>query len=351
MRADATRLATTTARILIADDQSQNLTLLTRLLNSSGFSRIETTDDPFQVMPALRQRTPDLLILDLHMPGIDGFAILELIRDSLPADAQPPVLVVTGDRDPAVKQRALELGARDFVTKPFNPVEVVLRIGNLLETRVLHRQLLEHNRTLENIVRLRTQELEEARHEMLDRLALAAEYRDDDTGEHARRVGALAGRIAKIMGLPACDVELIGRAAPLHDIGKVGIPDEVLLKAGPLTEAEFAVMKMHTLIGAEIMSGSEEPLLRTAEQVARSHHERWDGAGYPAGLSGTDIPLAGRITAVADAFDVMTRTRRHVAPISEAAALDEIVRERGRQFDPAVVDALLKLANRGEIAA
>lgn len=342
---------TTTARILIVDDQCQNLTLLTRLLNGSGYTRIDTTVDPFEVMGRLRQQQPDLLILDLHMPGLDGFTLLDLMHDLLPPKGTLPVLVVTGDRDPAVKQRALELGARDFVAKPFNPVEVVLRIGNLLETRALHRQLLEHKRTLEGIVRLRTQELEEARHEMLERLARAAEYRDDDTGDHARRVGELAGRLARALNLPPQDVELISRAAPLHDVGKVGIPDAVLLKSGSLTDSEFAVVKMHTVIGAEILSGSQEPLLCTAEQIARSHHERWDGRGYPAGLAGPDIPLAGRITAVADSFDVMTHHRRFVAAVSEAEALDEIVRERGKQFDPAVVDALVSLADHGELAA
>ncbi len=339
------------ARILIVDDQSQNLTLLTRLLNSSGYSRVDTTVDPQEVMGRLRRSQPDLLILDLHMPGLDGFTLLDLMRDLLPPAGQLPVLVVTGDRDPAVKQRALELGARDFVAKPFNPVEVVLRIGNLLETRALHRQLLEQNRTLESIVRMRTLELEEARQEMLDRLARAAEYRDDDTGGHARRVGELAGRLARTMGLPPDEAELIYRSAPLHDVGKVGVPDAVLLKTGPLTESEFAVIKMHTVIGAEILSGSQEPLLRTAEQIARSHHERWDGRGYPSGLAGTDIPLAGRITAVADAFDVMTHDRRHVAALTEAAALNEVVSQRGRQFDPAVVDALLALASEGRLAA
>lgn len=343
--------AAAAARILIADDQPQNLSLLARLLNASGYRRVETTLDPFAVVPLLDRVEPDLLILDLHMPGLDGFRLLELMRDRLPPLGQLPVLVVTGDGDPSVRQRALELGARDFVAKPFNPVEVLLRIGNLLEARVLHRQLIDHNRTLESIVRARTRELEEARHDMLERLARAAEYRDDDTGGHARRVGALAARLARALGLPPHDVEMIGRAAPLHDVGKVGIPDAVLLKATPLTGAEFSLVRMHTVIGAEILSGSREPLLRMAEQVARSHHERWDGAGYPAGLSGLDIPLVGRITAVADAFDVMTHARRFAAAMSEPAALADIVSQRGKQFDPAVVDALVGLATHGLLAA
>lgn len=339
------------ARILIADDKAQNLSLLTRLLSGSGYARVDATHDANEAVALVRQHCPDLLILDLHMPGLDGFGVLRALEDLLPPQGALPVLVVTGDRDPVAKQRALGLGTRDFVTKPFNPTEVVLRITNLLEARMLHRQLLEHNRTLEAIVRVRTQELEEARCEMLERLALAAEYRDDDTGDHARRVGALAGRLASALGLPLDETELIRRAAPLHDVGKVGIPDAILLKAGALTNEEFAVVKMHTVIGAEILSGSQEPLLCTAERIARSHHERWDGAGYPGGLRGPEIPLVGRVTAVADAFDVMTHVRRYGEALTEEAAITEIVRQRGRHFDPAVVDALVELCGRGALAA
>lgn len=339
------------ARILVVDDQPQNLALLTRLLNGSGYSYVETTVDPFEAVSLVREHRPDLMVLDLHMPDFDGFQVLDKLRDVLPPRGSLPVLVVTGDRDPTMKQRALKMGARDFVAKPFNPIEVVLRIDNLLETRMLHLQLEEHNRTLEGIVSLRTRELEETRLEILERLAIAAEYRDDDTGDHARRVGQLSGQLAAAMGLDSDEVELISRAAPLHDLGKVGIPDTVLLKNGPLTVTEFAVIRMHTVIGAEILSGSSVPLLMTAEQIALSHHERWDGQGYPAGLSGTDIPLAGRIVAVADAFDVMTHHRRYRDALDENSAIIEIERERGRQFDPAVVNALTRLMSRGEVAA
>jgi putative two-component system response regulator len=345
------RASLSEARILVADDQSQNLSLLTRLLATSGYLHVEATHDAAEAAALVRRQRPDLLILDLHMPGLDGFDAMRQLHDVLAEPGGPPVLVVSGDRDPSVRQRALALGARDFVAKPINPIEFALRIANLLETRMLHRQLLEHNRTLEGLIRLRTHELEEARCEMLERLARAAEYRDDDTGDHARRVGAIAGRIAQALGLPPDRVESIERAAPLHDVGKVGVPDAVLLKAGPLTEAEYAVVKMHTVIGAEILSGSREPLLCTAEEIARSHHERWDGTGYPAGLRGVAIPLAGRITAAADAFDVMTHARRYGEALTESAAIGEIARQRGKQFDPAVVDALLELFGQGALAA
>lgn len=339
------------ARILVLDDQPQNLALLTRLLNGSGYAHVQTTVDPFEALALLRERQPDLLVLDLHLPEFDGFQILEQLQDVLPPRGAFPVLVVTGDRDPGVKQRALKLGARDFVAKPFNPVEVILRIDNLLETRMLYLQLEHQNRTLEGVVRLRTRELEETRIEILERLALAAEYRDDDTGDHARRVGRLAGQLALTIGLPPAEVELIERAAPLHDLGKVGIPDTILLKNGPLTPTEFAVIRMHTMIGSEILSGSRVPLLQTAEQIARTHHERWDGQGYPLGLSGTDIPLAGRITAIADAFDVMTHHRRYGEVLTTEAAILEVERERGGQFDPAIVDAMLRLQGLGDLAA
>ena len=339
------------ARILVLDDQPQNLALLTRLLNGSGYANVQTTVDPFEALVLLRDRQPDLLVLDLHLPEFDGFQILEQLRDVLPPRGAFPVLVVTGDRDPGVKQRALQLGARDFVAKPFNPIEVVLRIDNLLETRMLHLQLEHQNRALESVVRLRTKELEDTRLEILERLALAAEYRDDDTGDHARRVGRLAAHLARAIGLSPAEVELIERAAPLHDLGKVGIPDTVLLKKGPLTPTEFAVVRMHPMIGSEILAGSRVPLLQTAEEIARTHHERWDGQGYPLGLSGTDIPLAGRITAVADAFDVMTHQRRYGDVLGIEAAIQEIERERGGQFDPALVDALLRLEGLGELAA
>jgi putative two-component system response regulator len=335
----------------VLDDQPQNLALLTRLLNGSGYVHVQTTVDPFEALAVLRERQHDLLVLDLHLPDFDGFQILEQLRDVLPPRGPFPVLVVTGDRDPAVKQRALQLGARDFVSKPFNPVEVILRIDNLLETRMLYLQLEQQNRALEGVVRLRTRELEDARHEILERLALAAEYRDDDTGDHARRVGRLAGQLALAIGLPPAEAELIERAAPLHDLGKVGIPDTVLLKNGPLSPTEFAVIRMHTMIGSEILAGSRVPLLQTAEQIARTHHERWDGQGYPLGLSGTDIPLAGRIAALADAFDVMTHRRRYGDALDVDAAFGEIERERGGQFDPALVDALLRLKGLGQIAA
>jgi putative two-component system response regulator len=254
-----------------------------------------------------------------------------------------PFLVLTADATEETKRRALSVGARDFLTKPLDQIELLLRVRNLLQVQQLQGRLREQNESLEDEVFERTRDLEQARLEMLDRLALAAEYRDDDTQEHAWRIARSCALLASRLGLPDRGVELIRRAAPLHDIGKIGIPDAILLKPGKLTDLEFERIKTHTTIGAEILSGSRSPLLRLAERIALTHHERWDGLGYPRGLSGDEIPLAGRIVAVADAFDALT----HERPYKEAWPLEKAVREilaqAGRQFDPGVVDAFSRL--------
>ena len=303
----------TRARILIVDDQAPNIRLLERLLTSAGYHRLYSTTAPEQVAALVGQVSPDLILLDLHMPGLDGFGVMQQLQGRLNEERYLPILVVTADLSVEVRQRALGAGAKDFLNKPFDAVEALLRIRNLLITRFLYLQLDKHNRGLEATVQERTRKLEIARLEILERLALAAEFRDDNTGEHTRRVGRLAGAIAREMGLSGDTALTIERAAPLHDVGKIGIRDAILLKPGPLTPAEFDEMKRHTVIGADILSGSKGMLLRTAEDIALTHHERWDGTGYPSGLAGDEIPLAGRITHVADVFDAMTHPHGETA--------------------------------------
>jgi putative two-component system response regulator len=274
---------------------------------------------------------------------------MQQLQDRLNAERYLPILVVTADLSVEVRQRALGAGARDFLNKPFDAVEALLRIRNLLTTRFLYLQLDRHNRGLEATVQERTRKLEIARVEILERLALAAEFRDDNTGEHTRRVGRVSGAIARELGLAGDTVLTIERAAPLHDVGKIGIRDAILLKPGPLTPAEFEEMKRHTVIGADILSGSQGALLRTAEDIALTHHERWDGTGYPSGLAGGDIPLAGRITHVADVFDAMTHP--HGAPAHERRdeALGYIRDEAGFAFDPEVVIAFAAVARHDRL--
>jgi cyclic di-GMP phosphodiesterase len=332
------------ARILIVDDESNNIDLLKRLLARSGFTRIESTVDPRQVASLYVKFRPDLILLDLHMPYMDGLEVMDELNQIAEA-SYLPILMLTGDVSPESRREALSRGAKDFLNKPFQHDEVLLRIGTLLETRFLYLQIQGQNQMLEAKVRERTRELEAAQIEIIERLARAAEFRDDKTGQHTERVGQMAALLAREIGLPDTQVSLIRRAAPLHDVGKIGIPDAILLKLGRLTEAEFSVVKTHTTIGAKILSGSRFPILRLAEEIALNHHERWDGQGY-AGLVGDAIPLAGRIVAVADVFDALTQKRPYKAawPVGEAIA--ELERQRAKQFDSTLVDAFLQVVDQ-----
>jgi putative two-component system response regulator len=330
-------------RILAVDDEESNLLLLQRILERAGYTHVDVTTDPARVPGMFIETRPDLVLLDLHMPGMDGFELMERLGPVTGDGTQVPFLVLTADATEETKVRALSVGARDFLTKPLDQIELLLRVRNLLQVQQLQDRLWEQNANLEDAVAKRTRDLEQARLEILDRLALAAEYRDDDTQEHAWRIGRTCALLALGLGLPHPEVELIRRAAPLHDIGKIGIPDAVLLKPGKLNEDEFEEIKTHTTIGAEILSGSRSPLLRLAERIALTHHERWDGRGYPRGLSGEEIPLSGRIVAVADVFDALTHERpyKEAWPVEKAAA--EILGQAGRQFDPGLVDVFARL--------
>jgi putative two-component system response regulator len=332
------------ARILIVDDEPGNVDLLRRLLERAGFSRLESTNDPREAAGLYVKFRPDLILLDLHMPHMDGLAVMDELNQIAEA-SYLPILMLTGDVSQEAKREALSRGAKDFLNKPFHSDEVLLRIGTLLETRFLYLQIQGQNQMLEAKVRERTRELEAAQIEIIERLARAAEFRDDNTGQHTERVGQMAALLSKQIGLPDSQVALIRRAAPLHDVGKIGVPDSILLKLGKLTDEEFDLVKTHTTIGARILSGSRFPILRLAEEIAYNHHERWDGFGY-AGIAGNAIPLAGRIVAVVDVFDALTQKRPYKAawPVGEAIA--EIDRQRAKQFDPTLVDAFLRIIDR-----
>ena len=333
----------TWARILIVDDQAPNVILLERMLEQWGYEHVSSTTQSHEAPNLCAELQPDLLLLDLQMPKPDGFELMEILDPLIQAAPRMPVLVLTADATPATRQRALSVGASDFLNKPLDPIEVRLRIANLLETRRLEVEMLDQNQVLEQRVRARTRDLERARLDLLERLALAAEYRDDNTQEHAQRVGRTTAMLGAAMGLGEADVEVLLQAAQLHDIGKIGVPDAILLKTTPLTEEEFSVMQAHANIGAQILSGSEFAILQTAEQIASSHHERWDGSGYPRGLAGEDIPLAGRLVALADVFDALVHERPYKPAWPVDRAVDEIVSLAGSHFDPTVVHAFVGL--------
>lgn len=333
------------SRILIIDDQPVNVALLEGILEEEDFTSYRSIVDSREALPAYLDYLPDLILLDLQMPFMDGFEVMKQIRACLAPQDFLPILVLTADITPGSKRRALAEGAMDFLTKPFDATEVVLRIRNLLQTRALHLQLQGQNEILDQKVRNRTAELEATQVEILERLALAAEYRDDTTGQHTKRVGETAAQIGEALGWQTREIELIRRAAPLHDVGKIAISDLILLKPGRLTTEEFERMKMHTELGARILSGGQFPLMQWAEQIARTHHERWDGTGY-IGLCGEAIPMAGRIVAVADVFDALTSERPYKSALTQNEAIEEIQRQSGQQFDPRVVEAFLKVVNR-----
>lgn len=333
------------ARILVVDDEEANVRLLERALGEAGYRNVHSTTDPRQVSSLVAELKPDLILLDLMMPRVDGFEVMRSLELLLPGGSYIPVLVLTGDATRETRQRALASGANDFLTKPFDIDEVLLRIRNMLEIKLLHEQLRDKNEALEHHVRTRTRELDEAQIETFERLALAAEYRDEPTGQHTRRVGRTAALVAGQLGLQVGTRDLIHRAAGLHDVGKIGVPDTILLAERGLTPEEFDVVKTHTAIGARILSGSRSPLIQMAEEIALTHHERWDGAGY-GGLVGNAIPISGRITAVADVFDALTHQRPYKPPWTVEAAIAYIEGERGGHFDPEVVDAFLHVQEK-----
>lgn len=330
------------ARILVVDDEDMNLRLLRRILEREGYTRVRTTSDGKEILSIMKDFDPHLVILDLHMPQPDGFAILRELGPVCMGPQHLPVLVLTGDASPSAKRSALSLGARDFLAKPFDATEAMLRIRNLLEAKFLHSALEEQNALLESRVRERTSELQQSQIETLERLARLAEIRDDETGRHTQRVGDLSGAIAKALGLGHKTVELISRAAPLHDVGKIGIPDAILLKPGALSPEETEVMRSHTVIGARVLSGGRSEVMMMAERIALGHHERWDGAGYPHGIAGDAIPIEARIVAVADCVDALTHNRPYRQAWSLPDVLKEVKRSAGSHFDPAVAEALLK---------
>ena len=323
------------ARILVVDDHEPSAAMLERALRTVGYQNVTATSDPRKVLALFREVDPDVLLLDLRMPHLDGFAVMRQIA-SRNGGAHLPILVITGDSNAEVKERALASGASDFLAKPFDATEVVLRVRNLLKARFLTREL-------EAQVRERTAELKRSEIEIAQRLALAAELRDYQSGEHTQRVGHTSGLIADAIGLPHDRVEVIRLAAPLHDLGKIAIPDTILLKQGSLTLDELEIVKRHTSFGARMLSGSRSAILQEAEEIALYHHENWDGTGYTPGLEKDMIPVAARIVRVADVFDALVHDRPYKSAWAVDDAVDLIAEGAGTTFDPEVVAAFLRV--------
>lgn len=340
--------------ILCVDDDPTILELLGDYLEALGYGVLKA-DNGEEGLVLAREHLPDLILLDVMMPGVSGFEVCrELKRDQSTRDI--PVVMVTALGEIEDRIQALEAGADDFLTKPVALPELKARVKSLLEVKAYRDHLKQHKEALEREVALKTQELQktlealrrahqrikELSLEVILRLSRAAEYRDEHTGEHIQHMAHYSALLARKLGLNEEAVESILYAAPLHDIGKIGIPDQILLKPGPLDEREWEIMKKHTEIGAEILRGTKTGFVKVGEIVALYHHERWDGKGYPRGLKGTEIPLAARIVAVADVFDALTSHRPYRKALSPEEAFRIIEEGLGTQFDPRVGEVFLE---------
>jgi putative two-component system response regulator len=328
------------ARILIVDDEPANLKLLDKMLASHGYEQRILIQDSREVLDSYREARPDLILLDINMPHLDGYQVMEQLK-SLDDPLLPPIVILTAQHGRDYLLKALAAGARDFVGKPFDRVELLMRVRNLLDAHLAHRLVHNQKSVLEEMVNVRTEELNHTRLQVVRRLGRAAEYRDNETGYHIIRMSKVSALLAQHLGWSTADVDLMLNASPMHDVGKIGIPDNILLKPGKLDPDEFEIIKTHAAIGAELLDGDDSALLRLAREIALSHHEKWDGRGYPNGWAGEAIPQSGRIAAVADVFDALTAPRpyKKAWPVDDAVAF---VRDgAGSHFDPAVVACFL----------
>ncbi len=352
---------TQVSRILIVDDDEAFRVSHAALVEAFGHEA-EIASDGFEALAKLIMEI-DLVLLDADMPHMDGFEVARRIRAD-PVHAHLPIVMVTGLTSSEDRIRALETGINDFINKPVDPYELQLRVKWLLALKRAHDALARHRAELEATVERRTEALRsaledvsqakrsthEAHLDTIRRLTVAAEYRDMVTASHIQRIGLYSALLADALGMPPGFIDDIRPAAAMHDVGKIGIPDSVLLKRGSLTRDERKVMESHTEMGARILQGSDSPILQQGEVIALTHHERWDGRGYPRGLSGDDIPLGGRICAVVDVFDALATDRPYRAARPVWEVFQTIEQGKGSHFDPTIAGVFCELRSEvGEI--
>ena len=334
--------------ILVVYDQPQNIELLEAILSPLGYEIVRAANGE-EALEKLSGNQIDLILLDVMMPGIDGFEVTRRVRQDNKHHLLP-IILVTALREKEDRIKGIEAGCDDFISKPIDKTELLARVRSLLKVKAYNDLMSNYRKELESDVGRRTEELKQALEmikaaslDTIYRLSIASEYKDVDTGWHIKRVSCYSAAVARRMGLDEKTIETILYAAPMHDLGKIGIPDMILLKPAMLDPAEWKIMKKHTVIGAKILNGSDSEFIRLGEIIARSHHEKWDGSGYHDGLKGKDIPIAGRITAIADVFDALTSKRPYKDPFSVKDSLVIIRAGRGNHFDPDVVDAFFAI--------
>lgn len=329
-------------KILIVDDAASNVEVYKRILRVIPEVECIGYTSSADALAWTAWHDPDLVLVDFSMPAPNGHEFIERFR-GLPGKALTPVVMLTGAQEKTVRYRALELGATDFLTKPADPVEFAARVRNLLALRDSQKKLADHAALLADEVKRATAELVDREKETIFRLLRVAEFRDDDTANHVVRIGHLAALLAEVIGRPKAEVELLHLAAPMHDIGKVATPDNILLKPGKLTPREWKIMQQHAAAGYEMLKDSSSQLLQQGAEIALTHHEKFDGSGYPRGVAGEAIPLSGRITALVDVFDALTSERPYKKAWPMNETLRHIQRASGSHFDPKLVEALLSV--------
>lgn len=322
------------SKILIVDDTRTNIDVLIQALG--GEFELAVALDGFKALQYLTDNAVDLVLLDIMMPGMSGYEVCHKIKNN-PDTRDIPVIFITAVNSVGGLKEGFQAGAVDYITKPFETLEVIMRVKNHLYLKLAKQTIADQNKILEEKVKDRTEKLEEAQLEILERLALAAEYRDNETGQHIRRIKEFCMLLARAVGLSVEDSTDLALASTMHDVGKIGIPDRILLKPGKLTEEELASMRKHSEIGSDILGNSKSYLLQLAEIISLTHHERWDGRGYPKGLKGEQIPLAGRIVCICDVFDALITKRVYKDAWSFEDAMAEIRSCSGSQFDPRLV--------------
>lgn len=334
--------------ILVVDDQPQNIDLLEAYLIPQGYEIVKASNGE-EALEKVFSYQIDLILLDVMMPGMDGLEVTRRVRQDN-THRLLPIILVTALRETEDRVKGIEAGCDDFISKPVDKMEVLARVSSLLKVKAYNDLMSNYRKELESEVAKRTEELKHALERIksasLDtiyRLSMACEYRDDDTGAHIKRMSRYCAAVARRMGLDESAIETMLYAAPMHDLGKIGIPERILLKPGKLDPAEWEIMKQHTVIGAKILTGSDAEFIKMGEAIAQYHHEKWDGSGYPNGLKGTETPIAGRIAAIADVFDALVSKRPYKEPFSVEKSLAIIMEGRGSHFDPDVVDAFFAI--------
>ncbi len=330
-----------TAKVLIVADDPSNAAPLHEILEKDGYKNLFSTDELPHVLPLYRKHRFDLILLDIEMSGIAGMKVLQQLQKGTKGNFLP-VIVLSAHADQQTRKKTLGMGAKDFIAKPFENWEILLRIQNILQASLYHKQQVSRKDLLESEIHKRTKEILATQFEIVQRLAVAGELRDNETGAHVKRMSHICSLLSKQRGLGQEFSELMLYASAMHDVGKIGVPDSILLKTKKLSPEEWLIMQQHPVIGARIIGNHDSKLISLAREIALYHHEKWDGSGYPHGISGNEIPISARIAAISDVFDALTSDRPYKQAWSIEKVVETIQAESGKHFEPVMVDLLIE---------